>query len=220
MQGIESFKDRLRRFTFGKPIEVFAGITNNIACTFNGELKIARAKKMTTTICLLTHAIMQVVADKIYSKAKEDRTKFFLETFVDGDTPELKFSSIACELHSWRNVEAHQIFFKDGHTINIDYEMPEGWKREEHGILHLNPGKYADRYLKMLRSRLFFDHWKQEPEKRQTVRKYRFIADYLDLPRKDDVRKEVERLQEDSDDPTFSAQEDKIQSLIKERYSL
>ena len=163
---------------------------------------------------------MMIIAEKMYRKTGFSSTKFFLKTFVDGSTVDLQFSKIAKEIHEWRNTVAHQLFSKQGHDLYFDWDLAEGWKKEN-GILYFNPGKYVDQFLTIFNaSSSLWTHWAQQPEKVQKQKKYQFIAEYLELNAKDAIKAEIGKLKPSLSSQDFTQQERKIQNLIKSRYNL
>ena len=54
------------------------------------------------------HASALTVMEALFDMSGRDAYKLFLEKFVDGNTPDTKFSDIAYSIHEWRNILAHQ----------------------------------------------------------------------------------------------------------------
>jgi hypothetical protein len=92
------------------------------------------------------------ISSGVYNKKGPSGYKMFLEEFVDGNTEDTKFSTIATTIHGFRNVLAHQWLGATGHEIGFDYAMPEGWKIKDN-ITFINPRIYLEHYLKAFSTR-------------------------------------------------------------------
>jgi len=107
----ETKEQRLKRFTENPPYEVVATITNSMANHLMNELRAVfdnPANYQTSLMFLGTHSIALTLAHGYFNKGGEDGYKLFLEHFIDGDTPDTKFSTVASRIHEWRNVLAHR----------------------------------------------------------------------------------------------------------------
>lgn len=145
----ESNEKRLKRFQDNYPYEIIATLLNSIGSFFNNEisLTIQNDNNQTTLLFLGIHAVALTVSEGLFNKSGSKGYKTYLENFVDGDTPDTKFSTIADSIHSWRNVLAHQWIGSLGHSIGYDYQMTMGWEVRE-GVTFINPRIYVEHYLK------------------------------------------------------------------------
>lgn len=147
----ETRDQRLKRFEQNSPVEVIDTIINSIANYFNNEIRATlydTANPQTSLMILGIHSVALTIAYGLFNSGGPQGYKLFLERFIDGDTPDTKFSTIGSEIHEWRNVLAHRWLNVAGHSFSYDYEMPEGWKREGEFLL-LNPKIYLEHYLKV-----------------------------------------------------------------------
>lgn len=146
----ETKEQRLKRFNENGPYEVVATITNSMANNFINELRAVfgdMSNPQTSLMFLGTHSIALTIAYGLWGKGGEDGYKLFLENFIDGDTPDTKFSTVADRIHEWRNVIAHRWINVAGHSFSYEFNMPEGWKEEDEFLL-VNPKIYLDQFLK------------------------------------------------------------------------
>jgi len=144
---IEPYEKRLARFQNGSPIESIETLLNSIANFFNNEIIIASGKFQTSLLFLGIHAVALTVSEIFWGLTGEPAYKKFLELFVDGGTENLNFSIVAKEIHTWRNILAHQWLGKEGYNIQYNYEMIQGFELKN-GLLTINPKKYCDCYIK------------------------------------------------------------------------
>lgn len=145
----ETKENRLKRFQENDPYEVIATLINSIANFFNNELRLTtRDDNYQTTLMFLgVHASALTISEALFNKGGSEGYKLFLEKFVDGETPDTQFSTIAQLIHNWRNVLAHQWIGSIGHEVGYDYLMAEGWKTQD-DVTFINPRIYLDQYLK------------------------------------------------------------------------
>ncbi len=178
-------EQRLKRFTENHPYEVIATITNSIANYFVNELRTVfdnPVNYQTTLMFLGTHSIALTIAYGLFNKNGEDGYKLFLKQFIDGNTPDTKFSTVAPRIHEWRNVLAHRWINVAGHSFNYDFNMAEGWKIEGEFLL-VNPRIYLDQFLKAFGSggRVYqYEKYLTTDEMWQAA-KERFISKYIDV---------------------------------------
>lgn len=214
---METFEARLRRFLVNEPEEVFGTVLNSIHNFFNNQLEKAGERQLDELIFLGTHAVMQTVSEKMFGISGLAGTEFYLKNFVDHATiPDRQFSAIASDIHHNRNVKAHLWLSGSLHDFAVDYRHPEGWKRDR-DVLSLNPTVYLEQFLAGFNGPI----WKWEKlasEEIFIVQKYRYLRDWLELPKGDPIRVTVEKLNPAS--PTLAAEESVIQTDIKARYSL
>ncbi|MFA5877916.1 MAG: hypothetical protein WC845_00945 [Candidatus Staskawiczbacteria bacterium] len=176
----ETKEKRLKRFQDGPPYEIIATLLNSIANFFNNEIVLTtQANNFQTSLLFLgVHAVALTVSEGLFDKKGLEGYKLFLERFVDGDTPDTKFSTIAELIHNWRNVLAHQWIGSIGHEVGYDYTMSLGWEiRGENTFI--NPRIYLEHYLAAFNAngkiwgweKLLTDTEKEESKKR-LIEKY------------------------------------------------
>ena len=143
----ESRQHRLERLKT-HPVEAIETLLNSIANYFNNEIGITPAHYQTSLMFLGVHAAALTIGEVFFANGTMLKDyKQFLETFVDGDTEDIKFSLIAEDIHNWRNILAHQWLGSMGHQIEYDYQATLGWERQD-DILVINPKIYCEAYLK------------------------------------------------------------------------
>ena len=146
----ETCEQRLKRFTENHPIEVIDTVIQSTANYFVNELRTVfnnPHNRQTTLMFIGTHSIALTIAHGLFGEDSLKGYKMFLEHFIDGDTPDTKFSSVAAEIHEWRNILAHRWINVAGHSISYNFEMDEGWVKEGK-FLVLNPQVYLNQFLK------------------------------------------------------------------------
>ena len=100
----ESRNHRLARLK-SHPVEAIETLLNSIANYFNNEIGITPAHYQTSLMFLGVHAATLTIGEVFFANNSMLKDyKQFLETFVDGDTEDLKFSLIAEDIHNWRNI--------------------------------------------------------------------------------------------------------------------
>ncbi|MFH1956754.1 MAG: hypothetical protein ABIJ28_03850 [Patescibacteria group bacterium] len=144
---IETYKKRLARFQNGSPIESIDTLLNSIANYFNNEIIITPGKFQTSLLFLGIHAVALTISEIFWDLKGEFGYKKFLETFVDGDTKNTKFSFVAEKVHNWRNILAHQWLGSSGYHIQYNYGMSLGFELTGE-LLVINPKIYCDCYIK------------------------------------------------------------------------
>ena len=146
---MEPLEKRIKRFENGRPIEIIETLLNSISNFFNNEIRVTVEKDnyQTTLLFLGIHAVALTISEGLFNKTGTEGYKLFLEKFIDGDTPDTKFSKIAQYVHNWRNILAHQWLGISGYEIGYDYKMSNGWENRD-GVIFINPEIYCDRYLK------------------------------------------------------------------------
>ncbi len=147
----ESKEDRLRRFQNNSYVESIETLLNSIDNFFNNEIQVARDNKQTSLLFMGIHAVALIISEAFFSKSGLDGYKLFLETYVDGDEDDKKFSKIATTIHDWRNILAHQWIGSTGHDIGYDYEMDLGWQTRNE-VTFINPKIYCEQYLSVFRA--------------------------------------------------------------------
>ena len=143
---IESLGDRLARFKNGSPFEAIETLLLSIQNFFNNEIIHASKNYQKSLLFLGIHAAALTISEVLWGIKGESGYKKFLETFIDGDTEDTKFSYVSNKIHNWRNVLAHQWLASSGYEIQYDYEMKLGFKIVNN-ILTINPKIYCDKYI-------------------------------------------------------------------------
>ncbi len=176
----ETKEKRLKRFQDGPPYEIIDTLLNSIANYFNNEIALTTQGNnyQTSLLFLGVHSVALTISEGLFNKNGSEGYKLFLEKFVDGDTPDTKFSTVAKSIHDWRNVLAHQWIGSIGHVTGYDYNMTVGWEiREE--TLYINPRIYVECYLKAFGSGGKIWSWEtmlteteQEEAKQRLIKKY------------------------------------------------
>jgi len=177
----ESKEKRLKRFQDGNPVEIIENLLLSINNYVNNEISLT-INKGTYQPCLLflgIHSVALTISEAFFDKKGEKGYKLFLEKFVDGNNRDKKFSEIAHEIHSWRNVMAHQWLASSGHNIGYDYEMSLGWEKTN-GVTFINPKIYCNQYLGAFRGdngriwdyKNFLSNGELENVKNRLIKKY------------------------------------------------
>lgn len=202
---METFEDRLRRFLFGSPNEVFLTILNSISNFTLPELCAATDAGLYNLSLLGAHSVMQIIGEQIYGKTGIEATTFYLKNFVDGDTDDTKFSTIAEELHTFRNVHAHRWSSRFNHAVGFDTGEEKGWWHDDDG-LHINPIIFMKCFSAGFRgqNRMM---WRQFDELTALRRKYRYLRQWLEVEKDTPVWKEIRALEECTDLGTAKKQE-------------
>jgi hypothetical protein len=145
----ESREKRLERFKKNPPVEVIETLLNSLNNFFNNEITLTtKADSFQTSLMFLgIHAVALTVSEGLFGKTGLTGYKLYLKNFVDGDTPDTKFSKIADLIHDWRNVLAHQWLGSVGHSVGYDYEMGQGWQLRNE-VYYINPRIYCSYFLK------------------------------------------------------------------------
>lgn len=178
----ESKEDRLKRFQDGPPLEVIGTLLNSIANFFNNEISITiQGKNYQTSLLFMgIHAVALTISEGLFGRGGPDGYKLFLARFVDGNTPDTRFSTIADVIHGWRNILAHQWIGSMGHTFGYDYSMALGWERRG-GAVYINPQIYCDHYLRAFGSSgRIWDYESMLTDVELQEAKDRLVKKYLD----------------------------------------
>lgn len=146
MTRMESKDARIQRFQDGSPVEIIETLLNSINTFFNPEIQAVVARDSWNLALLGIHAVALTVAKGLFDKSGPAGYQEFLTRFVDSAQPGRDVSAIAEEIHSWRNVVAHQWLSQRGHDFAFDTALTTGWRRRG-DVLHFNPRTYADAYL-------------------------------------------------------------------------
>ncbi len=150
---MEEKEKRIKRFENGCPTEIISTLINSIPNFFNNEIRltIKDDNYQTSLMFMGVHAVALTISEGLFGVRGLDGYRLFLETFMDGDTPDTKFSAIAGLVHKWRNVVAHQWLGSVGHSIGYDYTMNLGWEKRGE-VTYINPRIYCEHYLKVFGS--------------------------------------------------------------------
>lgn len=145
----ESQPKRLTRLQ-AHPVEAIDTLLNSIENFLNNEIRIAPDDYQTSLLFLGIHAAALTIGEVFFGNQGRDKDlsnyREFLKAFVDGATPETQFSTVAEDIHSWRNILAHQWIGSLGHKIEYDYKSVLGWEKRG-GVLIINPKIYCEKYL-------------------------------------------------------------------------
>lgn len=141
----EPSEQRLDRFQRSST-EAIETLLNSIDNFFNNELRLTVENEQTTLLFIGIHAVALTIAEALAGKGRLEGYRWFLETYVDGETEDTKFSTVAEKLHKWRNLLAHQWIGSLGHYIIYDYHLNKGWEWRDRSLA-INPRIYRERYL-------------------------------------------------------------------------
>jgi len=146
---MEEKEKRIERFEKGQPIEIIETLIQSIPNFFNNEIELTvqNDNYQTSLMVMGVHAVALTISEGLFGKKGSEGYKLFLEKFMDGDTPDTKFSTIAETIHKWRNVVAHQWIGSIGHSIGYDYDMSLGWEKRGE-VIFINPRIYCEHYLR------------------------------------------------------------------------
>lgn len=217
---MESFKKRLKRYTDNEDLEIFGWLTVYLHNVYWSEIQTAKENRLYHCVYLLTHALMQMISENLFGLTGKDGTKFYLENFVDGDTPDTRFSLITDEIHDARNVMAHQGYSSLQHRVEyFANEIDEGWKNDGDSVL-INPRLYADRFEAAFRQGSLTAEYEKQTDEVRTVRKYQYIRQWLRLDSKNPITIEIKKLEGCATLKDIRIQETVIQKMIYASYDL
>lgn len=178
----ETKEHRLKRFQDGPPIEIIETLINSMASFFMNEIGATfdnKSNPQTSLMFLGTHSIALTLSHGFWNKEGKQGYKLFLEHFIDGDTPDTKFSTIYEEIHEMRNIVAHRWINVGGHNFGYDFTMAEGWKIDG-DVIFINPQIYLNQFIKTFSSggRIYrYNTVLPTPETLESA-KNRFISKY------------------------------------------
>lgn len=146
--NMEPLERRTKRFQNGGPAEIIETLLDSIGSFFNNEIRLTTENDhyQTSLLFLGIHAVALTISEGFFNRTGIEGYKLFLEKFVDGETPDTKFSQIAKPIHDWRNILAHQWLGVAGYDIGYDYTSALGWE-ERDGRIFVNPRIYCECYL-------------------------------------------------------------------------
>ena len=178
---MEPLEKRIKRFQDGSPIEIIETLLNSVSNFFNNEIRLTTEEDhyQTSLMFLGVHAVALTLSEGFYNRNGAEGYKLFLENFVDGKTPDTKFSDIATEIHNWRNILAHQWLGISGYDIGYDYAMNLGWERRD-GTIFINPRIYGEHYLNAFESNgRIWDYQEMFSEEELSAVKERLLNKFL-----------------------------------------
>ena len=217
---METFEQRLKRYVTQSDLEIFGWLAVNFQNSYALEIKNARVKQLYLSVYLLTHAVMQMVTENMFDLAGLDGTRFFLSHYVDGADNDKKFSLIADDIHSVRNVLAHQGYSSLQHRVEYcNDEIAEGWKNDA-GTTHINPAIYAQQFEHALTKHKFVSEYEHQPNEQRIIRKYRFIRQWLRVDKASSIAQEVKKLEGLSTMQDLQKQEAVLQQTIFAAYKI
>jgi hypothetical protein len=216
---MESFKDRLRRYTVGDDLEIFGWMTGMMQNYTLRELRIASEKGLYQCVFLCSHAIIQTISESMFDKRGIDGTRFYLENFVDESVKDRKFSLITEEIHEMRNVIAHQGYSSLQHNIDFNDEMAEGWK-EVSNIVYINTTIYAEQFTKAFEGGAQVLLYLQLPVEERIKRKYSFIRKWLGLEKTNKIAQAIKKLLDSATIQDIHTQEEDVTKMIFQEYGL
>ncbi len=132
----------------GHPRDAINFLIISIDKFFNNEIRetLKGDNPQTSLMFMGTHAVSLSLSEIIFKQAGSAGFKKFLATFIDGNSKDLKFSSIGMQLHEWRNVLAHGWISERGHKIDYDFNSSLGYHWEVETLI-INPALYLEQYL-------------------------------------------------------------------------
>jgi len=178
---MEPVANRIGRFQNSHPIEIIDTLLNSIDNHFNNEIRLTvRSENYQTSLMFIgVHAVALTITEGFFNINGPDGYKKFLESYVDRDTPDTKFSHIADKIHSWRNILAHQWLGARGYDIGYDYEQEEGWVNRE-SVIFINPRIYCEQYLSAFEAGgSIWDYDKRFTEDEMQAIKERLLSKFL-----------------------------------------
>jgi hypothetical protein len=217
---MESFAERLKRYTTQSDLEIFGWMTVMMQNSFLSELRIAAENRLYVCLFLYTHAIMQTISENMFGQMGSRGTKFYLENFVDGAASDRQFSRVSDEIHEMRNVFAHLGYSSLQHRIDLNDEMAEGWKMEVNTIC-INPRIYAEQFAEAFeRGAQVNLYCRSFSEVERVIRKYVFIRKWLGLDKLNPITREIKKLEAFTVMADIRIQEIVIQDMITKEYGL
>ena len=217
---METFQQRLKRYVTQPDLEIFGWMAVYLQNSYLVEIEAARTKQLYLSVYLLAHAVTQMVSENMFDIVGVDGTKFFLSHYVDGADNDKKFSLVTDEIHSVRNVLAHQGYSSLQHRVEyFNDQMPEGWKNDG-GTVHINPEIYAKHLEDALTKHKFTSEYEQQSNEVRMVRKYRFIGQWLRVHKTNAIAHEIKKLENLSNMQDLQGQEAVIHRAIFAAYGI
>lgn len=217
---METFKQRLKRYTDENDLEIFGWLTIFLQNAYLREIQVAKEARLYHCMYLITHAVIQMVSENMFGFKGKDGTRFYLESFIDGNTQDRQFSLVTDEIHDARNVMVHQGYSSLQHRVEyFNDEMPEGWKKEADAT-HINPAIYADQFENAFSSGALIQKYQQLTDKVRVIRKYQYIRQWLRLDKTNPIFPEIKKLEACTSMQGIRTQEVVIQRIIYAAYNL
>ncbi len=217
---METFENRLKRFTVQSEREIPLTLLNSIDNYFLPEIRTAREGGFYYLLWLGIHAIIQTISEMIFSKTSLEGTRFYLEKFVDGPTTDTKFSLIAEQVHELRNIIAHRWLSSLSHFLVIDNRIQEGWRQNGMEIT-INPTIFVDQFLSGFGADGRIWGWQEHVSKMDlTIRKYNYIKRWLALDKENQISVAIRKLADCKTLQEVRGQEPAIKKLIFREYKL
>ena len=217
---METFKQRLKRYVDNESLEIFGWLTVYLHNSYWGEIYAAKENRQYHSVYLLTHALIQMISENMFGFRSKQATKFYLENFVDGDTPDTKFSSITDDIHDARNVMAHQGYSSLQHQVEyFADDMAEGWKYDNGSIL-INPKVYGGRFEAAFGNGKIVQRYEQLTNETRIIRKYKFIRQWLQLDSNNPISIEIKKLARCVNPQDVQAQETVVRAMLYSAYNL
>jgi len=216
---METFEERLRRFMDGRPVNIFGWMTVWAQNELLPQIRTVNRPGHEVLLFVGCHTFIQGFMEKTYGIKGPPATHEFLARFMDGRAQHMRFSAISAEIHEMRNVMAHQVYSSRTHDIALDYRLGDGWQRVA-STLHLNPSIFGDQFIAAL------DGGRLRTWRRWTTpdtllrQKWRFVADWLGLGRKDPLRVAVETFASLPSLQALSAAEPQLRSQFHAKYGV
>lgn len=217
---METVEERLKRFLLNSPNEIFFTILNSISNFTVPEIRSASSRDLHNLAVLGVHGVAQTISEQIYGHTGLSATRFYLENFVDRPTDAVKFSDIAAELHSFRNIHAHRWSSRLSHHVGFNTTVAEGWKRDGDDI-HFNPIVFITRFDAGFSAGSPMWEMPRRLEPLARLRqKYRFLRQWLELSSDDPVDVQLRSLGEAADLTTAERDEDVVRRALCARFGI
>lgn len=142
---IEPKDKRQKRLEDGVPLEIIETLLNSVDNYFNRQIAIVADAKAWDMAFIGIHSAATTIGTGLFSTSPLTAYTEFLKHFVDSDEVGGDFSTVAGQLHNWRNVLVHRWLSQHGYNFGFDLEQKEGW-REEDGAIVINPQLYHEAY--------------------------------------------------------------------------
>lgn len=142
---METLDGRYKRLSEGTPVEMIDSLLMSLDNYLNTELKRAAQAECWDLVLIGAHSACSIIGFGLFGGTALGAYKQFLKKFVDCAGAGNDYSSVAADLHGWRNVLAHRWFSKKGYEFGYDLVQAEGWRRID-GVLLLNPRAYFESF--------------------------------------------------------------------------
>lgn len=213
---MEPINNRLSRLMRNGLVEISGTITESLRNFMLPEIA-ALSDKQSYTIFLTTHAVIQIVGEKIMALEPVDATRWYLREFVDGGTADTRFSDHAAAIHNWRNVVAHAWLSKFGYEVGIDETMDKGADVRD-GVVFINASIYRDHFVRgfgRIRGSALVDAVSPDDD---LVRTLQFCRRFMELPRSDAISVALKSLERETDPTRLREGAEDIKRMFAERF--